>query len=397
MKREWHQGGRRTSSQTAGPILEGVKLFVCLLLIVGPVSAQEWSEYPDPFPGGYPSMDGSSGGGKMYMESYFPPPVTASPTYPSWSADGESLAFAYQGRIWVVSVEGGIARQLTTGPGYHSQPSWSPDGRYVAYAADVDRNFDIYILDREAGESRRITNHPHLDLRPRWSPDGSRILFTTSRDGTFDLWAYDVERGVAEPVVADSNQHDMAGDWIGGGRRPGLRLEARRGRAGLRLPLAVECIEPAGGTASPRGDQLPGRAGRRPPRRIGRIHHRCVGEQRSVSGAEREGGERDPAGAPDSYENRRVLSRLVTGRRAAGIRAQRRDAGSGENGRSGDGLSPLHCLEGRGRAPAGPHRRLRVVGAVRKGPGPRERFERGATPVPHLSPGGRRTQLLSGR
>ena len=231
MKREWHQGGRHTSSQTAGPILEGVKLFVCLLLIVGPVSAQEWSEYPDPFLGGYPSMDGSSGGGKMYMESYFPPPVTASPTYPSWSPDGESLAFAYQGRIWVVSVEGGIARQLTTGPGYHSQPSWSPDGRYVAYAADVDRNFDIYILDREAGESRRITNHPHLDLRPRWSPDGSRILFTTSRDETFDLWAYDVERGVAEPVVADSNQHDMAGDWIGEGGD--LVFVSKRGEAAL--------------------------------------------------------------------------------------------------------------------------------------------------------------------
>jgi len=94
-------------------------------------STQQY-EYPDPFPGGYPSLAGVSNAGRMYMESYFPPPVTASPTYPAWSPDGESIAFAYQGRIWVVPAEGGTARQVTSGPGYHSQPSWSPDGGQLA-------------------------------------------------------------------------------------------------------------------------------------------------------------------------------------------------------------------------------------------------------------------------
>ena len=70
-------------------------------------AAQQAYEYPDPFPGGYPSLAGAGGAGRMYMESYFPPPVTASPTYPAWSPDGEELAFAYQGRIWIVPVEGG--------------------------------------------------------------------------------------------------------------------------------------------------------------------------------------------------------------------------------------------------------------------------------------------------
>ncbi|MCH8936000.1 MAG: CehA/McbA family metallohydrolase [Gemmatimonadetes bacterium] len=220
MKRESHQGWP-----------QGVSLFVCLLLIAAPVSAQQRLEYPEPFIGGYPSMNGRTGSGKMYMESYYPPPVTASPTYPSWSPDGESLAFAYQGRIWIVRAAGGIARQLTTGPGYHSQPHWSPDGRFVAYAADVDRNFDIYVVDRQTGESRRITDNPHLDLRPRWSPDGSRILFTTSRDGTFDVWVYDMESGVAESVVADPRRNDMDGDWIG--NEGDLVFVSRRGEAAL--------------------------------------------------------------------------------------------------------------------------------------------------------------------
>ncbi len=189
-------------------------LLVSFVLVAAPASAQQ-REYPSSFPGGYPSMSSGGGAGKMYMEAYFPPPVTASPTYPAWSPDGASIAFAYQGRIWLVPVEGGVAHQLTSGPGYHSQPSWSPDGRSIAFAADVDLNFDIYLLDLESGVERRLTENPHLDLRPRFSPDGARILFTTGRDGTFDLWAYDLGRGSPEAVIADPRAQDMVGDWIG--------------------------------------------------------------------------------------------------------------------------------------------------------------------------------------
>jgi hypothetical protein len=157
-------------------------LLVCTVLGAGSASAQQ-HDYPGTFPGGYPPMSSVGGSGKMYMEGYFPPPVTASPSYPAWSPDGTSIAFAYQGRIWAVPVEGGVARQLTSGRGYHSQPSWSPDGRSIAFAADVDLNFDLYLVDLESGVERRLTEHPHLDLRPRFSPDGSRILFTTGRAG----------------------------------------------------------------------------------------------------------------------------------------------------------------------------------------------------------------------
>ena len=230
MERQHPRRTRRTSVLPARFVLEGMNLLACVLLIAGPALAQDSPEYPSPFPGGYPSLDGSGGAGKMYMESYFPPPVTASPTYPSWSPDGESLAFAYQGRIWVVPVEGGVAHQLTTGPGYHSQPTWSPDGRSVAYAADVDRNFDIYVVDRPSGVASRITTNPYLDLRPRWSPDGSQILFTTARSGTFDLWAYELESDVAKPLVV-TDQDNTAGDWIG--NAGDLVFVSKRGEAAL--------------------------------------------------------------------------------------------------------------------------------------------------------------------
>ena len=212
------------------PRLSALAVAAMTALSASIASAQQY-EYPDPFPGGYPSLAGVSGAGRMYMESYFPPPVTASPTYPAWSPDGESFAFASQGRIWVVPVEGGTAHQITTGPGYHSQPSWSPDGQHIAYAADLDRNFDIFVVEVATGESQRITTSPFLDLRPRWSPDGSRILFTTERDGTFDLWVHDMVSGTAEPIVADPQANDMAGDWIGDSGD--IVFVSRRGEAAL--------------------------------------------------------------------------------------------------------------------------------------------------------------------
>lgn len=225
-------GSRVASAGVENGISRAVGLVVSLVLAAAPVSAQQAEPvYPDPFLGGYPALGAGVGSGKMYMEGYFMPVVTASPAYPSWSPDGQSLAFSSQGRLWVIPVEGGTARQLSTGPGYHSQPSWSPDGRYIAYTADVDLNLDIFILDRESGESRRVTDDPHIDVRPRWSPDGSRVLFTTGRSGTFDLWAYDLARGAAEPVVADDKQHDMDGDWVGDAGD--LVFVSKRGEAAL--------------------------------------------------------------------------------------------------------------------------------------------------------------------
>ncbi len=65
---------RESLQDTLRLIAKRVGLFVCLLPIATPLSAQDRSAYPEPFIGGYLSMNGRTGSGKMYMESYFPPP-----------------------------------------------------------------------------------------------------------------------------------------------------------------------------------------------------------------------------------------------------------------------------------------------------------------------------------
>ena len=78
MKQEGRREGQRISAKLTGRITLGGGLFLCLVLIGGPVTAQQEYEYPGPFPGAYLGLS-------HYPKWYYPPPVTASPTYPTWS------------------------------------------------------------------------------------------------------------------------------------------------------------------------------------------------------------------------------------------------------------------------------------------------------------------------
>ncbi len=47
------------------------------------------------------------GGGGMYMESMYLPPVTTGPWSPSWSPDGREIVFSMQGSLWRIPVARG--------------------------------------------------------------------------------------------------------------------------------------------------------------------------------------------------------------------------------------------------------------------------------------------------
>ena len=87
--------------------------------------------------------------------------------------------------IFVISADGGTARQITTGDFNHSPPSFSGDGRWVAFSAnrvpDWERAFrrsQVYAANIETGELRQLTSGSGSNANPQFSPDGRYIAYS---------------------------------------------------------------------------------------------------------------------------------------------------------------------------------------------------------------------------
>jgi len=107
---------------------------------------------------------------------------------PQIAPDGSRVAFVrvvadrerntYSSSIWIVPIEGGAPRALTTGV-RDTTPRWSPDGRTLGFlraAETAGRAMpQVFALDMTGGESARLTAMPEGVSSFSWSPDGKRL------------------------------------------------------------------------------------------------------------------------------------------------------------------------------------------------------------------------------
>jgi len=113
--------------------------------------------------------------------------------------------------LWVVSVPGGDAKQITEGQDWNdTDPQWSPDGTRIAFvsdrtgkAYDDGHNTDVWVIASAGGTLTKISDHPFEDENPRWSPDGKQILFTgqTAVHQFPKLYVADSSGGAASRMV----------------------------------------------------------------------------------------------------------------------------------------------------------------------------------------------------
>ncbi len=119
--------------------------------------------------------------------------------HPSWSPDGERLAFASNrdgdSEIFVLHLETGNLRQITHNEGFDGHPSWSPDGRRIAFASDQAGHSDIFVMNADGSAPIPLTNSPFGAYNPNWSPDAAFIAYVGASDaapyGNLDIYVMD--------------------------------------------------------------------------------------------------------------------------------------------------------------------------------------------------------------
>src|SRR5438270_4789651 len=90
------------------------------------------------------------------------------------TTNGRQIVFCYAGELYTVAKEGGIARRITSGPGYTSFPRFSPDGTQLAFTSQYDGNTEVYVMPAEGGAPKRLTISATLgrdDISDRMGPN----------------------------------------------------------------------------------------------------------------------------------------------------------------------------------------------------------------------------------
>lgn len=173
---------------------------------------------------------------------------------PRWSASGDRLAFLDDAptgekkepmpQIWILPMDGGDARRITSAPTGVQSYAWRPDGGAIAFVAEDEKpvrkdrakhedafevgNLDylakefpqpshVWLVDASGGTPRRITSGgwslptyepPGPVPSPlSWSPDGKQLLITRQETPVYGdsdqtrVHIVDVATGAARPIT----------------------------------------------------------------------------------------------------------------------------------------------------------------------------------------------------
>ncbi|MGH9024590.1 MAG: TolB family protein [Acidimicrobiia bacterium] len=120
-------------------------------------------------------------------------------------------------QVYTMNPDGSDVRQLTMSEGTNSTPFWSPDGSRIAFAREVDGDFEIYVMNADGSGQTPITDNSADDFSPTWSPDGTRIVFATNRDGSAQhIYVMGADGSNPQPLTeSTSNDYDPVWSPLG--------------------------------------------------------------------------------------------------------------------------------------------------------------------------------------
>lgn len=135
------------------------------------------------------------------------PPVLELPRHPALSPDGQRVAFAHQGDLWVADVADGLAQRLTAHDAFDARPIWSANGQEIAFSSNRHGNYDLYLMPAWGGSPERVTFDSESERLHEWI-DGDRLLIGATRERKYS------RRGQGAWIAyRDGRTPTQLGDW----------------------------------------------------------------------------------------------------------------------------------------------------------------------------------------
>lgn len=107
---------------------------------------------------------------------------------PQLSPDGKTVAFTVAAvemdknttdrQIWVVPLQGGAPRQITT-EGRNSRPRWSPDSKRISFLSTRSGGQQIWTMNTDGSDAKQVTRLATEADGQVWTPDGANFVFVS--------------------------------------------------------------------------------------------------------------------------------------------------------------------------------------------------------------------------
>lgn len=98
--------------------------------------------------------------------------------YPTISRD--RIVFCAEDDLWMVPIQGGMARRLTANLGEVTHPFFSPDGELLAFTGREEGHTEVYFMPAQGGPAKRLTYLGSDSFVVGWHPNDKSILFASN-------------------------------------------------------------------------------------------------------------------------------------------------------------------------------------------------------------------------
>jgi len=144
--------------------------------------------------------------------------------------------------IYIMDMDGGNVRQITTGSFLDQRPAFSPDGKYIAFVRTIEKLWRIFLVPVDSSLEPRELPITGWGYRPWFSTDGRMIYFQTDIKGRNRIVSIPFEGGDIVPMAKD-DQGESRGAFADPNGKMVLMQSTRGGDYGI-WELPVDGSEP---------------------------------------------------------------------------------------------------------------------------------------------------------